>query len=105
MQGEEYFNIKKAILDALENHNFSKHTIINYTPLELRDITDKAIIDNVKLNFIKNVASKLKINNKKLLEKEDKIIININISIKSDSNLFFKLNNKNRPKFIIPGFF
>ena len=105
VQGEEYFNIEEAILNALKYHNFSVHSTTNYTPADLKDITDKTIIDNVKSNIIKNVASKLKFNNNKLLEKGDKLIISVNISKKNGSNELSKLNNKKLNRFEIPGLF
>ena len=49
------FSIEKAILDAIEYHNFTKHSSTKYIPWDLKDTTDIKLIEEVK-NNIKNTV-------------------------------------------------
>ena len=96
--------METAILDALKYHNTTHHSSIKYSPFELKDTTDKKLIDQVIENIKKTVGKKIKKNNEYLLDHGDKLLLNNNIEIISKNKLIRRKNNK-KDTFSIPAIF
>ena len=96
--------METAILDALEYHNTTPHSSTKYSPFELKDTTDKKLIDQVIGNIKKTVGKKIKKNNEYLLDHGDKLLLNNNIEIISKNKLIKRKNNK-KGTFSIPAIF
>ena len=101
---KEEFSLETAILDALEYHNTTPHSSTKYSPFELKDTTDKKLIDQVIENIKKTVGKKIKKNNEYLLDHGDKLLLNNNIEIISKNKLIKRKNNK-KGTFSIPAIF
>ena len=99
------FNLDEALINANEYHNNSIHYTTLYKPIDIKDLEDNTKIEEIKSNIIKNVGSKIKINNDKLLVEGDKVIINNNIYVNKKKKEILKLNNKKKGRFIIPAIF
>lgn len=103
--GSENFSIESSIVDAIEYHNYSKHSSTNFTPYELKDTDNVDLIQIVNENIKKNVGKKIVKNNELLLEMNDKLLIYNNIYLNEKTNEIKILKNKKLGKYCIPAIF
>ena len=92
------FNIDVSLIDAINYHNSTVHTITKYEPNFLRNITNESLIEEVVNNIVNCMKRKIKKN--KILPKNTLLLLNEEIELKG--NFYVLKKNKPANKFTIP---
>ena len=92
-KNREHFNLKNALLDAVESHNNTIHTINNYRPKDIINNTNEEVYHTV-LENIKN-SQKFDIDKYNKIDKGIHILIKKNCTLKNNRLTTIKLNIRN----------
>lgn len=96
---KDKFDIEISLQNAIEYHNNRVLSSTGYKPVDLRNVTDKDIINDVLKNIIKSMQRK--IDKCITCKKNTLLLIAKDIKLKGNSYVLKKTKGKN--KFIIPG--